>query len=85
MLILQRNRTESVMIGDDIMVTVTEVDLVTGQVKLGFRAPPEIIIDREEVYYRRKSGWKLPKHLDEDDIKCLQKYNMTLSPSNATQ
>jgi len=61
------------------------VDRVTGQVKLGFEAPKDTEIDREEVYFRRKSGWTLPKHLSEDDIKCLQKYNTILSLNNATR
>jgi carbon storage regulator CsrA len=84
MLVLERGRTETIMIGDNISVTVTDVNLLTGRVKLGFTAPEDIIIDREEVYYRRKSGWTLPKHLNEDDMRCLQKHNTTLSNSNAT-
>lgn len=73
-LVLQRSVKEKVMIGDNIIVTVIDVD-ASGKVKLGFEAPKELIVDREEVYIRRKSGWVLPKHLDEDDIKCLQGHN----------
>ena len=85
MLVLQRVKNESVMIGDDITVTVTDVCLYTGRVKLGFSAPSDVTIDREEIYLRRKSGWTIPKHLDEDDLKCLQKHNTISLHSNVTQ
>ena len=38
MLILGRNVGESIMIGDDVQVTVTRID--NGNVKLGVTAPP---------------------------------------------
>lgn len=64
------------MIGENITVTVTDVDLVTGRIKLGFDAPDDIIIDRHEVRERRLAGWpRMPKYLSEDDIKCLQQHN----------
>ncbi len=50
MLILGRNVGESIMIGDDVQVTVTRVD---GQnVKIGVTAPKDISVHREEVYDR---------------------------------
>lgn len=75
MLVLQRLKGETVMIGDDISVTITDVDPISGRIKLGFTAPKDVIIDREEIYFRRKSGWKIPKHLPEDDVICQQKHN----------
>ena len=76
MLILQRSKGEKVFIGENITVTITDIDYISGRVKLGFDAPENIIIDREEVYYRRKADWPpLPKYLSEDDIKCQLAHN----------
>ena len=50
MLILSRRAGESVMIGDDITVTVLAVK--GNQLRLGFTAPPNVPIHREEVYER---------------------------------
>lgn len=49
MLILGRKVGQRVRIGDDIYVTVTEVNGPYSQVKLGFEAPKEIHIVREEL------------------------------------
>jgi carbon storage regulator len=48
MLVLTRRSGESVMIGDDVVVTVLEVrgDVI----RLGIRAPRDIQVHREEVY-----------------------------------
>jgi carbon storage regulator len=50
MLILTRSVGETIMIGDDITVTVIHVD--GGQVKIGINAPKDIPVHREEVYER---------------------------------
>ncbi len=52
MLILTRKLGESVIIGDDVKITVVEVN--KQQVKLGVDAPKNIIIHREEVYLKIK-------------------------------
>lgn len=49
-LILTRRISETVIIGDDITVTVIGID--GGQVRLAFSAPPEVRIDREEIRER---------------------------------
>ena len=46
---LSRNPGERVMIGDNIVVTIVEVRR-DGRVRLGIEAPPEVRIDREEVF-----------------------------------
>ena len=48
MLILTRKVGESVIIGDDIEVTV--LGIKGGQVRLGLTAPAEVKVHRDEVY-----------------------------------
>ncbi len=48
MLVLSRQRDESIIIGDNVQVTV--VDIRGDKVRLGIVAPPEISVHRKEVY-----------------------------------
>ena len=48
MLVLSRHRDESIMIGDDIVITV--VDIRGDKVRLGIDAPTDIPVHRQEVY-----------------------------------
>lgn len=48
MLVLSRQRDETIMIGDDIEVTV--VDIRGDKVRLGITAPKEVSVHRKEVY-----------------------------------
>jgi len=50
MLILTRGIEESIIIGEDIKITVLGVK--GGRVRLGIDAPKEIPVDREEIYHR---------------------------------
>jgi carbon storage regulator len=55
MLILSRHRDESIIIGDDVVITV--VDIRGDRVKLGIAAPIETSIHRQEIYDRiRREG-----------------------------
>lgn len=48
MLVLSRQRDESIIIGDNIVVTV--VDVRGEKVKLGIEAPQDVSVHRREVY-----------------------------------
>ncbi len=48
MLVLSRQRDESIMIGDDVEITI--VDVRGDKVRLGITAPKEIPVHRKEVY-----------------------------------
>jgi carbon storage regulator len=48
MLVLSRQRDESIIIGDNVVVTV--VDIRGDKVRLGIQAPQEIPVHRREVY-----------------------------------
>lgn len=48
MLVLSRHRDESIMIGDD--VTITVVDIRGDKVRLGIDAPQVVPVHRREVY-----------------------------------
>ena len=48
MLVLSRQRDESIIIGDNVVITI--VDIRGDKVKLGIEAPREISVHRQEVY-----------------------------------
>ena len=62
MLVLSRQRDESIMIGDDVEITI--VDVRGDKVRLGITAPPEIPVHRKEVYetIKREGGSAYKPH-----------------------
>ena len=48
MLVLSRQRDESIIIGDEIEITI--VDIRGEKVRLGINAPPHVPVHRKEVY-----------------------------------
>jgi len=48
MLVLSRQRDESIMIGDDVEITI--VDIRGDKVRLGITAPKHIPVHRREIY-----------------------------------
>jgi carbon storage regulator len=51
MLILSRRPNESLRIGNNVVITV--VGFSGNQIRLGIAAPPNVVIDREEVHLRK--------------------------------
>lgn len=56
MLVLSRKKNESIIINDNIVVTI--VDIKGDKVRLGFQAPKEITIHRKEVFEAIKRSEK---------------------------
>ncbi len=50
MLVITRKLNETVMIGDDIAVSVVRID--SGKVRLAIKAPREIPVDRAEIRFK---------------------------------
>ncbi|MCA9113677.1 MAG: carbon storage regulator CsrA [Planctomycetaceae bacterium] len=48
MLVLSRQRDQSIIIGDNIVITI--VDIRGDKVRIGIEAPTEITVHRQEVY-----------------------------------
>lgn len=63
MLILTRRVGETVMIGDE--VTVTVLGVKGNQVRLGVNAPKDVPVHREEIFERIKRGEELEPRMDE--------------------
>lgn len=69
MLILTRRISESIILGDDVKITVLGVK--GNQVRLGIDAPKDLSVHREEIYERiqqeKKSGVLPEKHHEDDN------------------
>jgi len=66
MLVLSRQRDETIMIGDDVEITV--VDIRGDKVRLGITAPREIQVHRKEVYDAIKRENQRAAGLSPDEI-----------------
>lgn len=66
MLVLSRQRDETIMIGDDIEVTV--VDIRGDKVRLGITAPKEIAVHRKEVYEAIKRENRAAAQVKPEDL-----------------
>ena len=85
MLVLSRHRDESIIIGDDIVITV--VDIRGDKVRLGIAAPIEISVHRQEVYEAIQRENRQASRLDPQDARQLEHLNPPIrrdapSPAN---
>lgn len=78
MLVLSRQRDETIMIGDEIEISV--VDIRGDKVRLGISAPTRIAVHRKEVYEAIKKENTQAARLGAQDIGSLAQ---TISPGPA--
>lgn len=70
MLVLSRQRDETIMIGDDVAITV--VDIRGDKVRLGISAPTSIAVHRKEVYDAIKAENERAAQLAPMDAEALK-------------
>ncbi|MCY3012111.1 MAG: carbon storage regulator CsrA [Planctomycetota bacterium] len=70
MLVLSRHRDESIMIGDDVVITI--VDIRGDKVRLGIEAPNDIPVHRQEVYEAIKRENRKASHIQPAEIRGLK-------------
>jgi len=66
MLVLSRQRDQTIMIGDDIEITV--VDIRGDKVRLGINAPAAVPVHRKEVYEAIKRENRAAANVKPEDI-----------------
>ncbi|MBC2455912.1 carbon storage regulator CsrA [Clostridium beijerinckii] len=71
MLIITRKKGESLMIGDDIEITISRID--DGSVKIGINAPKNISILRKELYEQVEEENKQAMKIDMGLLKNIKK------------
>ncbi len=69
MLVLSRQRDETIMIGDDVEITV--VDIRGDKVRLGINAPRHIQVHRKEVYEAIKRENQQAANLSPEDVSTV--------------
>ena len=81
MLVLSRQRDETIMIGDDVEITV--VDIRGDKVRLGITAPREIKVHRKEVYDAIKLENEKAARLSPGDVSDV--VDLSTPPSRAVE
>ena len=71
MLIITRKKGQSIMIGDNIEITVSKLD--DGSVKLGIDAPKDMTILRKEIYEEIKKENKAAMNINMDILKSMRR------------
>jgi carbon storage regulator len=79
MLVLSRQRDESIIIGDNVVVTI--VDIRGDKVRLGIQAPQEIPVHRREVYEAIQRENLHASQLDRKDVGGLRELSPPRGPS----
>jgi len=83
MLVLSRQRDETIMIGDDIEVTV--VDIRGDKVRLGITAPREISVHRKEVYEAIRRENRAAAQVKPEDLSGIGKLGPKPAPQQQQQ
>jgi len=82
MLVLSRQRDETIMIGDEIEITI--VDIRGDKVRLGITAPTRIAVHRKEVYEAiRRENQQAAEHAASLDRGDLGRLGPAISPGPA--
>jgi carbon storage regulator len=81
MLVLSRQRDETIMIGDDIEITV--VDIRGDKVRLGINAPRLVQVHRKEVYEAIKRENAEASQVQVDDLEIANRSLRTLGVAPA--
>ncbi|OIO59733.1 MAG: carbon storage regulator [Alphaproteobacteria bacterium CG_4_10_14_0_2_um_filter_63_37] len=71
MLILTRRNGESLMIGDDVKITI--LGIKGNQVRIGIDAPREVEVHREEIYERIKRENTTSGPVDDEDLAVMDR------------
>lgn len=71
MLVLSRQRDETIMIGD--LVEITIVDIRGDKVRLGINAPPQVAVHRKEVYEAIKAENQIAASTNGSEFAALSK------------
>lgn len=77
MLVLSRQRDETIMIGDDIEITV--VDIRGDKIRLGIEAPANVAVHRKEVYEAIRRENEQASRMDVSDY---DEFRITPTPTN---
>lgn len=70
MLVVSRKKGESILIGDDIEITIAKID--DGSVKIAISAPKEVTILRKELYSEVQEENKQAAKIDMSILKSLK-------------
>lgn len=71
MLVITRKKGDSILIGDNIEISVVKID--DGSVKLAINAPKELVILRKELYNEVKEENQKSTEVNLDILKTIKK------------
>jgi len=83
MLVLSRQRDQTIMIGD--LIEITVVDIRGDKVRLGITAPPSIPVHRKEVYQAIQNENRAAARLRVGDVAMLEEIIRRPPPAAQTE